>query len=360
MSHINIFSFTRQDLAAQLAQIEGLENPEHRARLLFKDIYAHKGFGLSELGVTKRLHSALEERFHFLPSVELATIEMSDSDGSAKLMMRLKQDGSLIETVLIPERDRLTQCISTQVGCRQACVFCHTGRMGFTRNLSVDEIVCQFLVAEHLRKNAPEFKNSPLREYKQISNIVMMGMGEPMDNLESIIPAVEIFIDDQGARLSCNKVTVSTVGILPALDEFLEKSKASLALSLHSPFQKERTALIPANRRSPLSAIVETLKKHHELSRREYFIQYMLVRGVNDSPAHARAIAELFAGIPVKINIIPINEHDGTTLLRPSVVSVYSFQQELKTLGLVATVRLSKGRDIQAACGQLVARHRDA
>ncbi len=358
MPRINIFSLTRARLAHELSTLEGLENPENRARLLFRDIYAHHGFGLSELGVTKRLHAALESHFSFLPPLDLATLEFSDSDNSAKLLFRLKDDGSLIESVLVPERDRLTLCISSQVGCKQACVFCHTGQMGFTRNLTTDEIVCQVLMAEWLRRNAPVFNNTVLRQCKPISNVVFMGMGEPLDNLENVLAACEILIDDQGPRLSCNKVTVSTVGILPALDEFLSHSRASLALSLHSPFPRERTALVPANRRTPLPAIVETLKRHSDFSHREYFIQYMLAEGVNDTPEHARAIANLFVGVPVKINIIPINEHDGTALKRPSLERVLGFQKELKTLGLVATVRISKGRDIEAACGQLVARHR--
>jgi 23S rRNA (adenine2503-C2)-methyltransferase len=358
LSRINIFSLPREKLAQELAALEGVENPSNRARLLFRDIYANRGFGLSELGVTKRLHAALESHFVFLPPLDLATIEFSETDNSAKILYRLKHDGNLIESVLVPERDRLTLCISSQVGCKQACVFCHTGQMGFTRNLTTEEIVSQVLMAEWLRRHASAFNNTFLRQCKPVSNVVFMGMGEPLDNLENVLAACDILIDDQGLRLSCNKVTVSTVGILPALDEFLSRSRASLALSLHSPFPKERTALVPANRRTPLDTIVETLKRHSDASNREYFIQYMLAQGVNDTPEHARAIANLFVGVPVKINLIPINEHDGTTLKRPTLEHVQAFQKELKNLGLVATVRISKGRDIEAACGQLVARHR--
>lgn len=358
MAHTNIFSLTRQQLVSELGHFPEIENPSNRARLLFRSLYAHKGFGLNTLGVTKSLHSLLLANFEFEPPLELATLELSDSDASAKLMLKLKSDSSLIESVLVPERDRLTLCISTQVGCKQACVFCHTGRMGFTRNLSTAEIVGQVLIAEWLRRTHSALAESPLRSYKGISNVVMMGMGEPLDNLDNVVNACDILIDDQGLRLSCNKVTVSTVGLLPQLDTFLTRSKTSLALSLHSPFSNERTVLVPANRRTPLADIVSTLRKHASNSNREYFIQYMLARGVNDTPKHAQAIANLFQGIPVKINIIPINEHDGTTLSRPSVANVFQFQQQLKQHGLVATVRLSKGRDIQAACGQLVAQHR--
>ncbi len=360
MPAVNIFSLTQPQLSEALNAIPGVENPWHRSRLLFKDVYTAQGFGLANLKVSKKLHPTLSAQFDFLPPLDLATIEQSNADASAKLLLRLKRDGSLIESVLVPERERLTLCISTQVGCKQACVFCHTGLQGFTRNLTTDEIVGQIVLAEWLRKNHPSFQNSPLSNYKGITNVVMMGMGEPLDNLENVLPACEILVSEQGLRLSCNKVTVSTVGILPALDTFLAASRASLALSLHSPFSRERTALVPANRKSPLDAIVETLKKHAHSSNREYFIQYMLAQGVNDSDKHAAAIASLFQGVPVKINLIPLNPHEGTSLARPTVAAVYAFQQKLKALGLVATVRLSKGRDIAAACGQLVARHQGA
>ncbi len=357
MNRINIFSLTREELATALGGSPLIDSPAHRARLLYKEIYANKGIGLEKLNISKRLHPFLNEQFTFELPIALESLERSESDGSAKMMLRLTKDDSLVETVLVPERNRLTQCISTQVGCRQGCVFCHTGRMGLSRNLSIEEIVGQVVFAENFRTSHPDLAGSTLAKYEKISNVVYMGMGEPLDNLENVIASTHILTDDQGLRLSPNKVTVSTIGILPALDLFLQTSPVSLALSLHSPFEGERSQLIPANRKHRLTQVVEVLRQHAQERGREYFVQYMMAQGVNDTPAHAQAIADLFKGIPVKINLIPINEHDATSLARPSINAIYSFQQQLKSLGLVATVRLSKGRDIQAACGQLVAQH---
>ncbi|MES2614512.1 MAG: 23S rRNA (adenine(2503)-C(2))-methyltransferase RlmN, partial [Bdellovibrionota bacterium] len=261
---------------------------------------------------------------------------------------KLCKDGRLVEAVLIPELARLTLCISTQVGCAQACRFCQTGRMGLLRSLTSSEIVGQLIAVERWKKENNYSKN-------KVTNIVYMGMGEPLDNLESVIQSANIFCDPQGFFLSHNKVTVSTVGLLPQLDAILNATPICIALSLHSPFEEERSRMMPVNVKHCLTDVINCLKKHLEKgSRKSFLVQYTLIRGVNDTPKHAQALVELMSNYNFKINLIPLNEHEGTAYRRPDLGRVYDFQQNLKQAGLVATIRLSKGRDIAAACGQLI------
>ena len=342
----HIYAQNLSSLEAAVAQAQLSSNPEAKARHIYREIYACRGPGLESLKVSTRLKPALEELFDFSLPIEIASQEASPTDGAEKLALRCLSDGSLVECVVVPERGRLTLCISTQVGCRQGCSFCQTARMGYRRNLTTEEIVGQVALAR-IAGHA-------------VSNVVFMGMGEPLDNLDNVLAALEILTDERGMRLSPNKVTVSTVGLLPQLDRLLTATRGSCALSLHSPFDHERTHLIPANARHPLADIVAVLRKHGEHTGRSYMIQYLLIQGFNDTPDHAKKILELFEGINIKINIIPMNELENSPFLRPSVDRIFRFQQALKEQGLVATVRLSKGRDIQAACGQLVAQHRRA
>lgn len=268
-----------------------------------------------------------------------------------KFLMQLA-DGKLVESVLIPERLRLTLCVSTQVGCAQGCRFCQTGRMGLARNLTTSEIVGQLIAVEQWCKSngdlAPFFKG-------KVTNIVYMGMGEPLDNLDHVIESTRIFCDPKAFFLSHNKVTVSTVGLLPQLNQILEQTPVCVALSLHSPFDEERSKLMPVNLRHPISDVIAVLREQLKQGLRQSFmIQYTMLRGVNDSSKHAQALIGLLKDMNVKINLIPLNEHVGTSYRRPDLKYIYEFQQMLKEAGMVATIRLSKGRDIQAACGQLI------
>jgi 23S rRNA (adenine2503-C2)-methyltransferase len=227
--------------------------------------------------------------------------------------------------------------------------------MGLSRGLSVDEMVGQVVLGERVRRRHPVLRDSPLARYDRVSNVVYMGMGEPLDNLEAVLGSLVLFFDDKGFRLSPNKVTVSTVGLMPALAELLAQSPVSVALSLHSPFDEERSRLIAANRLHPVRAVLDAMREASQSQRRSFMIQYLLLSGVNDSERHAEALADALQGIRAKVNLIPFNEHEGVRFRRPEVAAVYAFQQALKGRGLVATVRMSKGRDIQAACGQLIA-----
>jgi 23S rRNA (adenine2503-C2)-methyltransferase len=323
---------------------------------------------LPENVIRKEALESLQKSFSFQCPVEVREAHRSAADGSVKFAMAT-HDNLLVETVLIPERGRLTLCVSTQVGCAQGCRFCQTGRMGLLRSLRADEIVGQLVAvsrwmvenavsspeAIHKKDVASDESDANLKKrVPRISNVVFMGMGEPLDNLEALLNAIDIFVDEKGLGLSPNKVTVSTVGLLPQLETFLQKSGACLALSLHSPFDAERSRVMPVNAHHPLSEVLAVLRRHAQESGRRFMFQYTLIRNVNDSPAHAEALAALLEGLRAKVNLIPLNEHEGTAYRRPGLEPVFAFQSLLKARGLVATVRLSKGRDIQAACGQLI------
>ncbi|WP_161597541.1 23S rRNA (adenine(2503)-C(2))-methyltransferase RlmN [Fluviispira multicolorata] len=349
----SFFGAGRIELEDKIAEIFGTKKAKLRSETIFKKIYKQNpldNYDFSEL--SHEVIAWLKNNYDFSVPLEISDIQMSTHDGSVKFAMRLKSDGKLVESVLIPERGRLTQCISTQVGCAQGCRFCQTGRMGLMRSLTTEEIIGQVILAEKWRKENLDFHVS---SYQRITNIVYMGMGEPLDNIDNVIKSTQIFCDHLGLNLSPNKVTVSTVGLMPALDRILNETKVAVALSLHSPFEDERSKVMPVNLRHPLTQVIETLRKHTlSGTRHSFMIQYTLLRGINDTERHAEALVSLLQGVGAKINLIPLNEHEGASFRRPDLGRVYQFQQILKNSGMVATVRLSKGRDIQAACGQLI------
>jgi 23S rRNA (adenine2503-C2)-methyltransferase len=349
----SFFGLNRTEFTEEIAKNFGMQKANLRAGNFFRKIYKQKPLNLREFeGLSNELKQWFLEQFDLTLPLEISDVHYSSHDGSIKFALSLKSDGRFIESVLIPERGRLTQCISTQVGCAQGCRFCQTGRMGMIRNLTTEEIVAQVLVADLWRQNN---RTSQVSSYLQISNIVYMGMGEPLDNIDTVINSTKIFCDNLGLNFSPNKVTISTVGLLPALTQVLESTKVAIALSLHSPFDAERSKIMPVNLKCPIAEVIETIRKFAKSgARKSFMIQYTLLRGINDSMEHATALVSLLKDVPVKINLIPLNEHEGASFRRPDIGRVYAFQQELKKAGMIATVRLSKGRDIQAACGQLI------
>ncbi|MBX9704264.1 MAG: 23S rRNA (adenine(2503)-C(2))-methyltransferase RlmN [Silvanigrellaceae bacterium] len=366
MQKSNIYNFTKSEL--QSALFVSLGGEEHTARVrssvIFRRLYKEKSFSdhcvLSavfsspSLALHKSVVGLLKNNFDSELPLRILHAQRSSHDGSVKFICELCADGSKVESVLIPERGRFTLCVSTQVGCAQGCRFCQTGRMGLTRNLTVAEIVSQYLAVEQWYFAHCE-SQSAVNIQAKISNVVYMGMGEPLDNLENVIKSTHIFCDTEGLNLSPNKVTVSSVGLLPQLDRLLTETKVCFALSLHAPFDEQRSKMMPVNLRYPLHEILQVLRTHAEKkSRSSFFIQYTLLRGVNDSYEYAQELGRILNGLPVKINLIPLNEHEGTGYRRPDLNRVYRFQQELKQLSIVTTIRISKGRDIQAACGQLI------
>ena len=293
-------------------------------------------------GVSERAWSALREAAP-LPSWQL-TQRQEAPDGTTKVALAL--GAATVETVLIPAEDRTTVCVSSQAGCTRHCRFCATATLGFSRNLTAGEIVLQYAVA---RADAPPER--PAR------NVVFMGMGEPMDNLDEVLTAVQVLTEEAAPRLSSSHVTVSTSGVLPEMKRFLKESRAHLALSLNATTDEQRERLMPHNRVWPIAALLGALREDQALgSGRRYFIEYVLWHDVNDSDEDARRLAALLTGLPAHVNLIPHNAYEGSALSAPSDERVLAFQSRLQETGLRCLVRWPRGRQIAAACGQLARR----
>ncbi|MBS2027767.1 MAG: 23S rRNA (adenine(2503)-C(2))-methyltransferase RlmN [Deltaproteobacteria bacterium] len=274
---------------------------------------------------------------HPLPAwKQLAKLE--SEDGTTKLALDL--DGAKVETVLIPGPQRSTVCLSSQAGCTRSCAFCATAKLGFLRNLTAGEIVAQYVLAQRL---APPGR--PAR------NVVFMGMGEPMDNLEHVLAAVELLIQAPYPALSPAHVTVSTAGVVPQMRRFLKASKASLALSLNATTDEIRERVMPHNALWPIEKLMETLRTH--ASDRETFIEYVLFAGLNDTPEDAERLPKLLEGVPARINLIPFNGNEGSGFVAPKDDQVTAFQKAVAKGGIRTLVRWPRGREIAAACGQL-------
>ena len=268
-------------------------------------------------------------------------------DGTKKFLFQL-EDGHRIESVLIPDKKRLTLCVSTQVGCSLGCRFCLTGKMRLKRNLTSSEILNQILAVKET-----------LTDKTSITNIVLMGMGEPLANYQNTLKAIELMTNPDAFKFSSRRVTLSTVGLLPELEQ-LSKEKISfrLAISLNAADEETRSYLMPINRRHPLKKLLEVCRNFPLRPRTRITFEYVMVEDVNDSPLDAKRLIQILKGIPSKINLIPLNEAPGIPLRRPSDEKVRQFQQILMEGGLTAIVRASKGGEISAACGQLQAKWR--
>lgn len=263
-------------------------------------------------------------------------------DGTCKLVFET-DDGAAVESVLIPSADRrrATLCVSSQVGCAMNCQFCLTATMGLARNLSAAEIVDQLVLA---RRRFPDV---------WISNVVFMGMGEPLHNLDQVLPAIEVMIDDHGLGLSHRRVTVSTSGLVPQIRRFFAESEAQLAVSVNATTDAVRDAIMPVNRKYPLAALFAALRELPLARRQRVTLEYVLLAGVNDSLADAERLAELVRGLPCKLNLIPWNPHPGSEFRRPEPERVAAFKAHLQGLRLNTSIRATRGDDTMAACGQL-------
>ena len=293
---------------------------------------------MSDLGRTLRAHlaGAWETR-----ALEVEVVQRS-SDGTLKAVLQAK-DGARLESVLIPEEDRTTLCVSTQVGCPLECCFCATGALGFTRNLATAEIVDQVCRMREI-----------LEPPRQITNVVFMGMGEPLLNFAAVVEAVRILLHPKGFAMAPRRVTVSTVGVAPKIEPLLRSVPVNLAVSLHATTDAIRDELVPINRRFPLRVLLGTLRELDCITKqRPVFFEYALIAGVNDASADARRLAPLLRGIPAKLNLIPINRHEGSPHVPPSEQVIDRFLREVAGDGLRVTLRRSRGCDIRAACGQL-------
>ncbi|MCF0254387.1 MAG: 23S rRNA (adenine(2503)-C(2))-methyltransferase RlmN, partial [Duodenibacillus sp.] len=278
------------------------------------------------------------------------------ADGTRKWLFDVG-GGNAVETVFIPEDDRGTLCISTQAGCAMGCLFCSTGKQGFNRNLATSEIVGQLWSAEReLRAEAGVTDPND----RIISNVVLMGMGEPLQNLDRVIPALRLFLDDNGYGLSRRRVTVSTSGLVRQMDKLGEAVPVALAVSLHAADDALRDKLMPVNRKHPLSELMAACKRYLKVAPRDFItFEYLLLGGVNDSDEHARELLRLVRDVPCKFNLIPFNPFERSDLVKPSRERVLAFCKILNDAGVVSTVRKTRGDDIDAACGQLAGEVRD-
>ena len=305
------------------------------------------GRGIGDPAQWSDLPAALRERFAAeweWHALDWDLVQRS-ADGTVKGRLRAR-DGALVESVLIPEGARTTLCISTQVGCPLACSFCATGALGFTRNLTVAEIVDQ--VCRMREQLVPG---------QRLTNVVYMGMGEPLLNLPAVLESARLLLHPKGFALGPRKVTVSTAGVVPKIAKLLASVPVNLAVSLHAATDAVRDELVPLNRRFPLAALMGALRSLETVTaRRPVFFEYTLIQGVNDAPEDARRLARLLRGLPSKLNVIPMNAHEDSPHRPPSEAVLTRFAGDLVRLGFTVTVRRPRGADIDAACGQLAGR----
>ena len=341
---VNLFGMDRDRLRAEFASIG--EKP-FRADQIMQWIYRR---GVDSFGgmtnISKDLRTRLETSFVVRPP-ELLT-EQKSIDGTRKWVLKVG-GGQAIETVFIPEKDRGTLCISSQVGCAMDCAFCSTAQQGLNRNLDTAEIVAQVWFAA--KALGGDFQNE-----RVISNVVFMGMGEPLANYNAVLPAVKILQDDFGFGLSKRRVTVSTSGLVPFIDRLREDVDTALAVSLHAPNDELRNVLVPINRKYPVKELMDacrryTAQRDHKL---HIVYEYVMLDGVNDSPALARDLAKLLNGMPAKVNLIPFNPFPETRFKRSRPEAIEAFANILRGKNILATTRKTRGDDIDAACGQLV------
>jgi 23S rRNA (adenine2503-C2)-methyltransferase len=295
------------------------------------------------------LRTALASSFNWsLDDLFTVAQALPSEDGSEKLLLRTS-DGRYAECVIMPSEDRVTICVSSQVGCRMACSFCQTGKIGFSRNLSSGEILAQLLVSEGRLQQRGAART-------RVTNVVYMGMGEPLDNLAAVTEACQTMVDPQAFGLSKHRVTVSTCGLVPEIKSLGESVPVSLAISLHAADDKLRSQMMPVNRRYPLAALKEALLKYPVQSRHGITFEYVLIEGVNDTMTHARQLVRFAHGLKAKVNLIPMNPHPGSPMKAPSAEAIRNFQGYLAARSIPAPVRYSRGQDVSAACGQLAAK----
>lgn len=343
----NLLDFDR---AALSAWFTALGEKPFRATQVLKWIYQQ---GWDDFAGMTNLSKALRERLQALAEVRAPqpVADRVSADGSRKWLFRL-DDGNCIESVYIPEADRATLCVSSQVGCALNCSFCSTAQQGFNRNLSTAEIIGQVWQAARLLAADPA---APA----PVSNVVMMGMGEPLLNLDQVLPAMRLMQDDFAFALSKRRVTLSTAGVVPGLRALAQAADVSLALSLHAPDDALRNELVPLNRKYPIAEVLDACRDYVGEGRRRVTIEYVMLDGVNDSDAQARALARLLQGVPAKVNLIPFNPFPHTRYRRSSPERIERFRDILHRSGIVTITRKTRGDDIDAACGQLAGEFTD-
>ena len=328
--------------------LESLGEKRFRGTQILKWIHQQGVTNIDEMtNISKALRASLSEVAEIaLPEV----VSVQDSvDGTRKWLIRM-DGGSCIEMVYIPERDRGTLCVSSQIGCALDCSFCATGKQGFNRDLTAAEIIGQLWIA------AESFDQFDLKNPRKVTNVVMMGMGEPLMNFDNVVDAMNIMLDDNGYGLSKRRVTLSTAGMVPEVDRLGDVTDVSLAISLHAPNDELRNELVPINRKYPLQSFVDSARRYLDKmpdNRRKITVEYTLIDKVNDRDEHARELSTLLRDLPCKINLIPFNPFPGSGYKKVTKVALGRFRDILHNDGYTVTVRTTRGDDIAAACGQL-------
>ncbi len=340
----DLVGLDRAELASRLAEIG---QPAFRARQLWHWIY-HRGANdfAAMTSLSKDFRAELQRRFSVTrPGV---TLTRQSADGTLKWLLRFA-DGREAETVHIPEEDRGTLCVSSQVGCTLACTFCHTGTQRLVRNLSAGEIVGQVMLARDCLGEWP----SP-RDARMLSNVVMMGMGEPLYNYDNVAKALRIVMDGEGIAISKRRITLSTAGVVPMIERCGRELGVMLAISLHAVSDELRDRIVPINKKYPLKELLGACRNYPGLNNaRRITFEYVMLKGVNDGPADARALIRLIKGIPAKVNLIPFNPWPGAPFERSAPDAIKAFSDIVFNAGYASPVRTPRGEDIMAACGQL-------
>jgi len=339
---VNLFGLDRR---AMTEFFTGIDEKPFRTSQVLKWIYQHGVIDFSEM---TNLSLLLRDKLPSIASLELPEVvsDQVSADGTHKWLIRL-DSGNSIETVFIPEKDRGTLCVSSQIGCPLDCSFCSTGKQGFNRNLDVAEIIAQVWIATDTLGYHKD-------KSKRISNIVLMGMGEPLLNYDNVSGAVNLMLDDCAYGLSRKRVTLSTAGVVPGIRKLATGANISLAISLHAPTDELRDVLVPLNRKYPVRELMAAIRDYCRQKPGETVtFEYVMLDGVNDSEQYARTLAKLLGDIPAKVNLIPFNPFPGTEYRRSNPEAIDSFREILLNAGIITITRKTRGDDIDAACGQL-------
>lgn len=352
LEKVNLLGMT---LPKMIEWFEAMGEKKFRAVQVMKWIHAH---GVDDFEQMTDVSKKLREKLHRVAEIRPPEViwQKDSADGTRKWVMRMN-GGSAIETVFIPEDDRGTLCVSSQIGCALDCSFCSTGKQGFSRDLTTAEIIGQVWLA------AKSFDKPGQPRERRVTNVVMMGMGEPLMNYRAVVDAMHLMLEDNAYGISKRRVTLSTSGVVPELEKLGDEIDVALALSLHAPNDELRNKLVPLNRKYPLDLVLKTcreyLRKCGDSKKRVLTIEYTLMNEVNDELAHAEQMANLLREIPCKINLIPFNPFPNSGYERPSNNRIHRFRDRLSELGYNVTIRKTRGDDIDAACGQLAGQVQD-
>lgn len=348
---VNLLGLTREQMQDFFL---GIGEKRFRAEQVMKWIHH---VGVDDFDEMTNLGKSLRLKLKEIAEIRVPEIALKEfsEDGTRKWVFKLDEHNS-VEAVLIPDGGRRTLCISSQVGCTLNCSFCSTGKQGFQRDLSAAEIIGQVWVAQNSFGPRTNMGDRP------VTNVVMMGMGEPLLNYDNVVSAMKIIKDDLGYGISKRRVTVSTSGVVPAMDRLAKEVDVSLAVSLHAPNDALRNELVPINKKYPLKELLEACQRFlnsFDNNRRTVTMEYVMLKGVNDQEEHARQLVELLRDVPSKINLIPFNSFPHSGYEKSSRNAIYRFQKVLRDAGYTATIRSTRGEDIDAACGQLVGKVKD-